>query len=90
MAFVTGRILSMNGTVIVEYIEIGINTLHFGTQEYWYGSCEVPGVPVLHAPAYRLQLADGREGKITHITTWISGENIRVSFEGSIPLTAGA
>ena len=90
MAFVNGRILSNDGRVIVEQSEIWISLFRFGTQEYWDGSFEVPVVPALNAPVYRLHLADGREGTITHLRRWIKGENIMVYFQGSGPLTARA
>lgn len=90
MAFFTGCILSLNGRVIVEYVEIWINTFRFGTQDSWYGSFEASVIPALNAPAYRLQLADGRERHITPLATWLRGDNVMVYFEGSGPLTAGA
>ncbi len=89
MAFFRGRILLNDGVVVANHIEIWINACRYGTQEYWDGSFEVPVVTALSAPAYRLHLADGREGNITNIATRISGENVMVYFEGSGPLTAG-
>ena len=90
MAFFTGRILSNDGGVIFEQREIWISAFRFGTQEYWDGSFEAPVVPGLNAPVYRLHLADGREGTMTHLRRWIKGENILVSFQGSGPLMARA
>jgi len=90
MAFFTGRILLNDELVIANYVEIWINACRYERQEHWDGSFEVPVVTALSAPAYRLHLADGREGNITNITTRISGENVTVYFEGSGPLTTGA
>ena len=90
MPFVAGRILTHDGMVVAEHVEIWINTFRCGTHDAWDGSFEVPVVPALSAPAYHLQLADGREGTMTNITTRISGENVTVSFEGSGPLMVGA
>ena len=89
MAFFTGRILSEDGSIIVEQSEIWISLFRFGTQEHWEGSFETPAAPALNALVYRLHLADGREGTITRITRWIKGENIMVCFQGIGPLTAG-
>ena len=90
MALFSGRILSKDGRVVADHVEIRINLCRIGTQDHWDGSCEVPVVTALSAPAHRLHLADGREGSITQLTTRIRGENSAVFFAGSGPLTAGA
>lgn len=90
MAFVIGRILSKDGEIIFEHGEIWSNVFRFGTQLYWDGSFEAPVVPALNAPAYRIHLADGREGTITHLTRWLKGDNIMVYFQGNGPLAARA
>jgi hypothetical protein len=52
----------------------------------WDGSFALPTTTLLRAHPYRIQLADGREGKITNITARIIEENILVYFEGEGPL----
>jgi hypothetical protein len=86
MAFSTARILSKDGTVIAENIEIWIAFFHRRNQEVWDGSFEVPITTPLTYHTYRIQLSDGREGRITNLTTMLRGDNIAIFFEGSGPL----
>ena len=82
MAFFTARILAKDGGVIAEDIEVWIQCFRLGEAEQWAGSLEVPVTTPLTQHTYRLQLTDGREGRISHMTTQIRGENIMVYFEG--------
>ncbi len=86
MAFFPARILSKDGVVIVDDVEVWIHFFRLGNREMWDGNFEVPATTPLSALTYRIQLADGREGKITNITARISDENIMVYFEGEGPL----
>ena len=86
MAFYTARILAKDGGVIAEDVEVWITFFRHGNQEAWDGSFEVPITTSLTHHTYGIQLFDGREGKITNITTLLRGDNILVYFEGSGPL----
>jgi hypothetical protein len=86
MAFFTARILSKDGGVIADNVEVWILFFCHGNQESWDGSFEVPVTTPLTYQTYRIQLFDGREGQITNITTLLRGDNILVYFEGSGPL----
>jgi hypothetical protein len=90
MDFFLGRLLTKNGMVIAEHVEIWINTSHCEMQDYWDGTFVAPVVPALRAPASHLQRADRREGTMATITTRISGENVTVSCQASSPRMAGA
>src|SRR5215472_3377630 len=86
MAFYTARIFSKDGGIIAEGVEVWITFFCRGNQEAWDGSFEVPITTPLTHHTYRIQLFDGREGKITNITTQLRGDNILAYFEGSGPL----
>ncbi len=86
MAFFTARILSKDGVVIAEDIEIWIHFFRLGNVDMWAGSFEIPVTTPLAQSTYRIQLTDGREGLITDITTHMRGDNIAVYFEGKGPL----
>lgn len=83
MAFFTARIISKDGGVIAENVGVWIIFFHHGNEEAWDGSFEVPITTPLTHHTYRIQLLDGREGKITNLTTLLRGDNILVYFEGS-------
>ena len=82
MAFFTARILSKDGGVIAEDIEVWIQVFRLGEVDTWSGSLEVPVTTPFTQRTYRLQLTDGREGRISQITTQLRGDNIVVYFEG--------
>jgi hypothetical protein len=86
MAFFTARILSKDGVVIMEDIEVWIQFFRLGNVEMWAGSFEVPVTTPLTQHTYRIQLTDGREGLISDITAQIRDDNIVVYFEGKGPL----
>jgi len=86
MAFFTARIISKDGVVIVEDLQVWIHFFLLGNMDMWAGSFEIPVTTPLTQHAYRIQLTDGREGLITDITTQIQGDNIAVYFEGKGPL----
>ena len=86
MAFFTARILSKDGVVIADDVEVWIRFFRLGNTGMWDGSFEVPATTPLSAHTYRIQLADGREGEITNITARIFSDNIMVYFEGDGPL----
>jgi hypothetical protein len=86
MAFFTARILSKDGGVIAENVEVWIIFFRHGNEEAWDGSFEVPITTPLADPTYRIQLSDGREGTMTNLTPLLRGENMVVYFEGSGPL----
>ena len=86
MAFFTARILSKDGGVLVEDIEVWIHVFRLGNVEMWAGSFEVPVTTPLAQSTYHIRLTDGRQGLITDITTQIRGDNIAVYFEGKGPL----
>jgi hypothetical protein len=86
MAFFTARILSKDGVVITDDIEVWIQFFRLGNGEMWAGSFEVPVTTPLTQSTYHLQLADGRAGLITNIVMQIRGDNIVVYFEGKGPL----
>ena len=82
MAFFTARILSKDGVIIAEDIEIWIHAFRLGNVDMWSGSFEIPVTTPLTQNTYRIQLIDGREGIITDVTTHMRGDNIAVYFEG--------
>jgi len=82
MAFFTARILSKDGIAITEDIEVWMHFFRHGHVEMWAGSCEVPVTTPLTQRTYRLQLTDGRAGRMTAIVTQLRGENLAVYFEG--------
>lgn len=86
MTVFTARILSKDHVVIADDVEVWINFFRHENQERWDGSVSVPVTTSLTHHTYRIQLADGREGKITHLTPQLTGDNITVYFEGSGPL----
>ena len=86
MAFFTARILSKDGVVIAEDVEVWINFFRVSDEPRWDGSLEVPVTTPLAPLTYRLQLVDGREGIIANIAAQIRGDNIVVYFEGQGPL----
>ena len=86
MAFFTARIISKDGGVIAENVEVWIIFFRHGNEEAWDGSFEVPITTPLTHHTYHIQLLDGREGTITNLTSLLRGDNILVYFEGSGPL----
>lgn len=86
MVFFPARILSKDGGVIAEGVDVWIAFFRRRDQTAWDGSFEVPVTTPLTHHTYRIQLLDGREGKITNITPLLRGDNMVVYFEGSGPL----
>jgi hypothetical protein len=82
MAFFTARILSKDGMIIAEEVEVWIQCFRLGNMERWAGSFEVPVTTPMTQRTYRIQLTDGRQGLIGDVTTQIRGDNIVVYFEG--------
>jgi hypothetical protein len=54
MAFFTARILSKDGVVIMEDIEVWIQLFRLGNVEMWAGSFEVPVTTPLTQHTYRI------------------------------------
>ena len=86
MPFLQGNIISKDGIIVAEAVEIYIDFFCIDTTNIWDGSFEIPATTILTHDTYRIQLSDGRQGTITNINIRVSGDNIMVYFEGKGPL----
>src|SRR5262245_33351801 len=82
MAFFTARIISKDGVVIVEDIEVWINFFRLGYMDMWAGGFAIPVTTPLTQHTVSIRLTDGREDIITDSTTQIQADNIAVYVEG--------
>jgi hypothetical protein len=83
MSVFSARILSKDGVVVAETVEIWMDIVRREQWEEWYGSFDVSleQHEVLGLTVYHVQLADGRIGEI--MITDISGsEKIHYVFQG--------
>jgi len=89
MAFFPACIFSQDGVAIADHVQVWMTFFRLGNTDRWDGSFLAPVTTPLTQPTYRIRLADGREGTMTHIMTQISGDNITVYFAGEGPALAG-
>ena len=83
MPLFSARILSKDGAVIAETVEVWMDIVRREHGEEWYGSFEIALAQqeVMHLTVCQMQLADGRLGEI--MITDISGsEKIHYVFQG--------
>ena len=87
MAFFSARITCKDGVVVAENVSVWIHVFRDGDRELWDGSFELPAVQfTAYLSTYQIHLADGRQGKIVNLNSFIRGDNLTVYFEGSGPL----
>jgi len=83
MEFFPARILSRDGAVVADDVEIMLHFFRFGEEEKWGGSFEVPATTAMTQHIYRIQLTNGRTGFMRVLATQRRGNNLAVYYEGA-------